>query len=115
MNSKRGYGIILNEGDPLHWMLTHEQGTRLSRRDYIRRRLLLMVAKDIAGLFTPALILALFTWMRTDLRKLNDQLDAMNARFDTVLREIADLHECMAKMEGFLEGLLADRRDRDAA
>ena len=70
---------------------------------------------DIADLFTPALIVALFTWMRTDLRKLNDRLDAMHARFDTVLREIADLRERMAKMEGSLDGFLAGRRDRDAA
>lgn len=70
---------------------------------------------EVADLFTPALIIALFTWMRTDVRKLNDRLDAMNGRFDTVLREIADLRERMAKMEGSLEGFLAGRRDRDAA
>ena len=70
---------------------------------------------EVADLFTPALIVALFTWMRTDLRKLNERLDAVNARFDTVLREIADLRERMAKMEGSLDGFLAGRRDRDAA
>ena len=103
---------------------------------------------DIADLFTPALILALFTWLRSDIRKLhdrldataknlndrldttaknlndrldataktlNERLDAMNTRFDTVLREIAELRERMAKMEGSLEGFLAGRRDRDAA
>ena len=63
---------------------------------------------EVADLFTPALVVALFTWLRTDLRKLND-------RMDTVLREIADLRERMAKMEGSLDGFLADRRDRDAA
>ena len=36
-------------------------------------------------------------------------------RFDAVLHEIAELRERMAKMEGSLEGLLAGRRDRDAA
>ncbi|MYD85147.1 MAG: hypothetical protein F4137_10210 [Acidobacteria bacterium] len=70
---------------------------------------------EIADLFTPALIVGLFTWMRTDLRKLNERLDAVNSRFDTVLREIADLRERMAKMEGSLDGFLAGRRDRDAA
>ena len=92
---------------------------------------------DIADLFTPALIVALFTWLRSDIRKLhdrldataksfndrldatakalNERLDAINARFDTVLREIADLRERMAKMEGSLEGFVAGRRDRDAA
>ena len=39
----------------------------------------------------------------------------MNTRFDTVLREIAELRERMAKMEGSLEGFLAGRRDRNAA
>ena len=81
---------------------------------------------EVADLITPALVVALFTWLRSDIRKLhdrldaitktfNDRLDAMNTRFDTVLREIADLRERMAKMEGSLEGFLAGRRDRDAA
>ena len=70
---------------------------------------------EVTDLFTPASIVALFTWMRADVRKLNDWLDAMNARFDTVLREIADRRERMAKMEGSLDGFLAGRRDRDAA
>ena len=81
---------------------------------------------EVADLFTPALVVALFTWLRSDIRKLhdrldattknfNDRLDAMNSRFDTILREIADLRERMAKMEGSLEGFLAGRRDRDAA
>ena len=81
---------------------------------------------EIADLFTPALVVALFTWLRSDIRKLhdrldataknfNERLDALNARFDTVLREIADLRERMAKMEGSLDGFLAGRRDRDAA
>ena len=92
---------------------------------------------EVADLFTPALVVALFTWLRSDIRKLydrvdataknfndrldatakalNERLDAVNARFDTVLREIADLRERMAKMEGSLDGFLAGRRDRDAA
>jgi len=79
---------------------------------------------EVADLFTPALVVALFTWLRSDIRKLherldataknvNDRLDAVNTRFDIVLREIADLRERMAKMEGSPEGCLAGRRDRD--
>ena len=81
---------------------------------------------EFADLFTPALVVALFTWLRSDIRKLydrldtttktfNDRLDAMNTRFDTILREIADLCERMAKMQGSLDGFLAGRRDRNAA
>jgi chromosome segregation ATPase len=122
---------------------------------------------EITSLLTPALILALFAWLRSDIRKLHDRLDeavkGLNARldatakglkerldatakglkerldatargfnerldaanrdiheridkrFDAVLREIAELRERMAKMEGSLEGFLAGRRDRDAA
>ena len=73
-------------------------------------------------------------WLRSDIRKLNDWLDAatkalndrldatakalndrLDTRFDAVMHEIADLRERMAKMEGFLDGFLAGRRDRDAA
>ena len=111
---------------------------------------------EITSLLTPALILALFAWLRSDIRKLHDRLDAtakgfndrldatakglnerldaaargfnerldaanrdiherIDKRFDAVLREIAELRERMAKMEGSLEGFLAGRRDRDAA
>ena len=70
---------------------------------------------EVADLFTPALVVALFTWLRSDLRKVRDRLDAMNTRFDTVLLEVADLRERMAKMEGSLDGFLAGCRDRDAA
>ena len=49
----------------------------------------------------------------------NERIDKfsenMNNRFDTVLREMADLRERMARLEGALEGFLAGRRDRDAA
>ena len=111
---------------------------------------------EITSLLTPALVVALFAWLRSDVRKLHDRLDAtargfnerldaaangfnerldasnrdiherldasnrdiherLDKRFDAVLREIADLRERMAKMEGSLEGFLAGRRDRDAA
>ena len=100
---------------------------------------------EFTSLLTPALVVALFAWLRSDIRKLYERLDAtakgfnerldaaargfnerldasirdiherMDKRFDAVLREIADLRERMAKMEGSLEGFLAGRRDRDAA
>ena len=100
---------------------------------------------EIMSLLTPALLVILFAWLRSDLRKLHDRLDAMargsnqrldaaakgfNERldashrdiherldegFDAVLRAIADLRERMAKMEGSLEGFLAGRREHDAA
>ena len=111
---------------------------------------------EFTNLLTPALVVALFAWLRSDIRKLHDRLDAtakgfnerldatakdfnerldaaargfnerldasirdiherMDKRFDAVLRELADLRERMAKMEGSLEGFLAGRRDRDAA
>ena len=111
---------------------------------------------EITNLLTPALVIALFAWLRSDIRKLHDRLDTtakdfsgrldalskdfndrldataksfnerldasirdihdrLDKRFDAVLREMADLRERMAKMEGSLEGFLAGRRDRDAA
>lgn len=72
---------------------------------------------------TPALLVALFTWLRFDIREqrreLNGRIDAlardMTKRFDEVNRELAELRERMAKLEGSLEGFLAGRRDRDVA
>ena len=74
---------------------------------------------EIADLITPALVIGLFAWLRSDIVKLHDRLDAtskamndrfdatskaMNDRFDAVLREIGELRERMAKLEGSLEG-----------
>ena len=100
---------------------------------------------EITDLLTPALVVALFAWLRSDIRKLHDRIDSMaksfnerldavaksfneridasnrdihqrmDKRFDAVLREIAELRERMANMEGSLDGFLAGRRDRDAA
>ena len=72
---------------------------------------------------TPALLVALFTWLRFDLRaqrrELNERIDGLtkrfDKRFDDVNRELADLRERMAKLEGSLDGFLAGRRDRDVA
>lgn len=86
---------------------------------------------------TPALLVALFAWLRLDIREMrrdlnqridktekriddlakdiNKRFDDVNKRFDDVNRELADQRERMAKLEGSLEGFLAGRRDRDAA
>ena len=68
---------------------------------------------------TPALVVALIAWLRSELisrtDKLDKRFDGVDKRFDGVIREIADLRERMARLEGALEGFLAGRRDRDAA
>ena len=95
----------------------------------------------IAPWLTPALVVALFAWLKRDMRDLrkkirdeisglrkeirteisdfrkevNARFDGVNARFDAVTREIGDLRERMAKLEGTLEGFVAGRRDRNAA
>lgn len=40
---------------------------------------------------------------------------SINKRFDDVLKQMAELRERMARLEGSLDGFLAGRRDRDAA
>ena len=75
---------------------------------------------------TPALVVALIAWLRSELINRTDKLDkrfdgvekrfeSVEKRFDGVIREIADLRERMARLEGAIEGFLAGRRDRDAA
>ncbi|MCY4076443.1 MAG: hypothetical protein OXH04_13555 [Acidobacteria bacterium] len=75
---------------------------------------------------TPALVVALFAWLRHDMSELrrdvnkrfddvNKRFDDVNKRFDAVIREMADLRERMARLEGSLDGFLAGRRDRDVA
>ena len=73
----------------------------------------------LAPWLTPALLVALFAWLRLDIREqgraLNGRMDALNKRFDDLNRELADLRERMVKLAGSLEGFLAGRRARDAA
>ena len=91
----------------------------------------------VAPWITPALLAALFAWLRLDMReqrrevgdeirglnkrfddvnkRFDERFDEMNTRFDQVQRELGDLRERMAKLEGSLEGFLAGRRDRDVA
>ena len=89
--------------------------------------------QELVPWLTPALVIALFAWQRADLRELRREMnsrfmdmasrfDAVNGRFDDVNnridengRQIGDLRERMAKLEGALEGFIAGRRDRDAA
>ena len=69
----------------------------------------------LAPWLTPALLVALFTWLRRDMGELRRDVRELNKRFDDVKRELADLRERMAKLEGSLDGFLAGRRDRDVA
>ena len=66
----------------------------------------------IAPWLTPALLVALFAWLRNDIRELRREL---SGRIDALSKDVAELRERMAKLEGALEGFLAGRRDRDAA
>ena len=43
---------------------------------------------ELAPWLTPALVIALFAWLRTDVRELRR---AMNSRFDEAGRQIGDL------------------------
>jgi len=89
---------------------------------------------EIGPWLTPALIIALFTWLQRDMRELRREMSErfkdinkrlgdevrtlttdMHQRFDQVTRELGENRERMAKLEGSLEGFLAGRRDRDAA
>ena len=77
----------------------------------------------LAPWLTPALLVALFSWLRLDIREqrreLSGRIDGlareMSKRFDEVNRELGDLRERIAKLEGSLEEFLAGRRDRDVA
>lgn len=46
MTCENAYDTIVNEGDHLGRMPAHEGATPLCRRDYIRGRLLLMIARE---------------------------------------------------------------------
>ena len=64
--------------------------------------------ETITPWLTPALVIALGACLRADLQ-------GVNKRLDLVGKQIGDLRERMARLEGALEGFFAGRRDRDAA
>ena len=61
---------------------------------------------------TPALLIVLFASLRNDVRELRRDL---TGRIDALAKDVAELRERMARLEGALDGFLAGRRDRDAA
>ncbi|MDE0456075.1 MAG: hypothetical protein OXI15_02170 [Chromatiales bacterium] len=67
--------------------------------------------ETITPWLTPALVLALFAWLKHDLRDFRAEFQDFRKE---MTREIGDLRERMAKLEGTLEGFVAGRRDRDA-
>ena len=82
---------------------------------------------------TPALIVGLFTWLRSDINRQFDQMngrlqrienridriesriDRMDGRIDTVSRDIADLRDRTGSLEGRLATFMSERRDPNAA
>ena len=89
---------------------------------------------------TPALIVGLFTWLRSDINRQFDQMngrlqrienridridaridriesriDRMDGRIDTVGRDIADLRDRTGSLEGRLATFMSERRDPNAA
>ena len=48
-------------------------------------------------------------------KRIDDTTAEMHQRFDRVHQELGENRQRRAKLEGALEGFLAERRDRDAA
>jgi uncharacterized protein YceH (UPF0502 family) len=84
----------------------------LNRKQHTRPRARLFAMDVIAPWLTPALLVALFAWLRNDVRELRREL---SGRIDALSKDVAELRERMAKLEGSLDGFLAGRRDRDVA
>ena len=62
---------------------------------------------EITNLLTPALVVALFAWLRSDIRKLHDRLDStakdLDGRLDTMAKGFNERLDAIAK--GFNERL----------
>ena len=114
-------------------------------------RATLVTVEALTPWLTPALLVALVAWLRSEFISRTDKLEkrfdarfdaidkrfegvdarfdaidkrfegvdkrfeGVGKRFDGVIRELADLRERMAKLEGALDGFLAGRRDGNAA
>lgn len=62
-----------------------------------------------------ATLLTLILRMDRERKETNRRFDEINKRFDAMSRDVGELRERMAKLEGALEGFLAGQRDRNAA
>lgn len=62
-----------------------------------------------------ATLLTLILRMDRERKETNRRFDEINKRFDAVSRDVGELRERMAKLEGALEGFLAGQRNRNAA
>ena len=66
-----------------------------------------MTVADFAPWITPAVLLGVFAWLRSDIRELRDRLD----RFDDRLRGVGqDLAEMKGKLT-FIENYILRRND----
>lgn len=68
---------------------------------------------EITDMFTPALVIALFAWLRTDIRKLQDRVESnatdLNGWLDTMATSFNERLDVMAT--SFNERLDASNRD----
>lgn len=62
-----------------------------------------------------ATLLTLILRMDRERKETNRRFDEINKRFDAMSRDVGELRERMAKLEGALEGFLAGQRNRNAA
>lgn len=78
-----------------------------------------MDTNALVPLITPALVIALFAWLRSDLRRqaaeVRSDIADVRTQVAHIGHQVGDLRERMAKLEGTIDGFVAGRRDRDAA
>ena len=55
------------------------------------------------------LIIALFAWLRHDIKRLDGRIDGLERRIDDLATEIKALSERVSRIEGLLEGLWRPR------
>ena len=61
-----------------------------------------MTVADLAPWITPAILLGVFAWLRSDIRELRDRTDRFEERFRTVEQDLAEMKGKLTFIETYI-------------
>ena len=63
-----------------------------------------MTVADLAPWITPAVVLGVFAWLRSDIRELRNRIDRLDDRLRGVEQDLAEMKGKLAFIENYASG-----------